>query len=160
MAKKDEFKLWHAPAYLVGATLGAVGLAAKGAFYTGAFVTVAAYELAKGTFKFSAKTLFASIEGIQKLSKKQQEKLQEHITNTARKRVENHYKKVNKKMTDEINPEEIRERVAIEETRITAGYKRKAKNMALGATGLGFLNPKRFIKDLIADDEDFDDTEV
>ncbi|MDA8892507.1 hypothetical protein N9I86_02225 [Hyphomicrobiales bacterium] len=151
MTKKDEseFKLWHTPFYIVGAALA-------GVFYTGVF----AYKLAKGTLLFSAGAIFLSIEGIQNLTKKQQKKLQEHITNTARKRVENHYKKVNKKWTDEITEEDYRQRVAIEETRITAGYKRKAGSMALGATGLGFLNPKRFIKDLIADDEDFDDTEV
>ena len=84
----------------------------------------------------------------------------EVIQVTARKRVENHYKKVNKKWTEEITEEEYRQRVAKEETRITAGYKRKASSMALGATGLGFLNPKKFIRELIADDEDFDDTEV
>jgi hypothetical protein len=63
-------------------------------------------------------------------------------------------------MTNEITPEEIRKRVAKEEKRITAGYKRKAKNAVLGATGLGFINPKKYIRELIADDEDFDDTEV
>ena len=149
VAKKDEFKLWHTPFYLVGVALA-------GVFYTGSF----AYKLAKGTLLFSAGAIFLSIEGIQNLTKKQQKKLQEHITNTARKRVENHYKRVNKKWTEEITEEEYRQRVAKEETRITAGYKRKASSIALGATGLGFLNPKKFIRELIADDEDFDDTEV
>ena len=160
MTKKDEFKLWHTPFYVVGAVLGAAGLAAKGILYTGVYVTAFAYELTKGALKFSAGTIFLSIEGIQNLTKKQQKKLQEHITNTARKRVENHYKRVNKKWTEEITEEEYRQRVAKEEIRITAGYKRKASSIALGATGLGFLNPKKFIRELIADDEDFDDTEV
>ena len=157
---KDEFKLWHTPFYLAGAVLGVAGLAAKGVLYTGAYVTVFAYELTKGALKFSAGAIFLSIEGIQNLTKKQQKKLQEHITNTARRRVENHYKRVNKKWTEEITEEEYRQRVAKEETKITAGYKRKASSMALGATGLGFLNPKKFIRELIADDEDFDDTEI
>ena len=108
MTKKDEgeFKLWHTPFYIVGAALA-------GVFYTGVF----AYKLAKGTLLFSAGAIFLSIEGIQNLTKKQQKKLQEHITNTARKRVENHYKKVNKKWMDEITEEDYRQRVAIEETR-------------------------------------------